>query len=71
MAGALGIQLGGPATYGGVPSDQPRLVDAGRPLTADTVRQAEHSPQPSSPANMSTTASCPTTYANVCGRYLR
>ncbi len=40
MAGALGVELGGPATYGGVPSDKPRLGDPGRSLTAGTVRQA-------------------------------
>ncbi|HJT76972.1 MAG TPA: adenosylcobinamide-phosphate synthase CbiB, partial [Gemmataceae bacterium] len=40
VAGALGVQLGGPATYGGVLSDKPRLGDPGRPLTADMVRQS-------------------------------
>jgi adenosylcobinamide-phosphate synthase len=40
MAGALGVQLGGPATYGAVPSAKPHLGEPVHPLTADTVRQA-------------------------------
>jgi adenosylcobinamide-phosphate synthase len=40
VAGALNVQLGGPSTYQGVPSEKPRLGDAGEPLTADKVRQA-------------------------------
>jgi adenosylcobinamide-phosphate synthase len=40
MAGALGVQLGGPATYQGVPSEKPRLGEPDQPLTLDTVRQA-------------------------------
>jgi adenosylcobinamide-phosphate synthase len=40
MAGALGVQLGGPATYDGVLSEKPRLGEATRPLTLDAVRQA-------------------------------
>jgi adenosylcobinamide-phosphate synthase len=40
MAGALGVQVGGPATYQGAPSEKPRLGEATRPLTLDAVRQA-------------------------------
>jgi adenosylcobinamide-phosphate synthase len=40
MAGALGVRLGGPATYQGVPSLKPYLGEAHEPLTADTVREA-------------------------------
>src|SRR5262249_58964120 len=40
MAGALGVQLGGPATYQGVPSEKPRLGDPSEPLTVAKVRQA-------------------------------
>jgi adenosylcobinamide-phosphate synthase len=40
MAGALGLRLGGPATYHGVPSIKPHLGDPGEPLTADTVGRA-------------------------------
>jgi adenosylcobinamide-phosphate synthase len=40
MAGALGVQLGGPATYGGVPGFKPHLGDPLRPIDRDTVRQA-------------------------------
>jgi adenosylcobinamide-phosphate synthase len=40
MAGALGVRLGGPATYQGVPSTKPHLGGPGAPLTAETVEQA-------------------------------
>jgi adenosylcobinamide-phosphate synthase len=39
MAGALGVQLGGPATYQGVPSEKPRLGEADEPISPDKVRQ--------------------------------
>jgi adenosylcobinamide-phosphate synthase len=40
MAGALNIQLGGPATYRGVLGFKPLLGDSGRPLDAAVVRRA-------------------------------
>lgn len=40
MAGALGIQLGGSATYGGVPSEKPALGDSRNPVGPETVRRA-------------------------------
>ncbi len=40
MAGALGIQLGGPSTYQGVPSLKPLLGNAGSPLDLAQARQA-------------------------------
>jgi adenosylcobinamide-phosphate synthase len=40
MAGALGLQLGGPSTYGGILSKKPLLGDPTRPLTIGTVRRA-------------------------------
>jgi adenosylcobinamide-phosphate synthase len=40
MAGALGVQLGGMSTYGGVPSHKPLLGDPRQPLTAATVEQS-------------------------------
>jgi adenosylcobinamide-phosphate synthase len=40
MAGALGVQLGGEATYQGVPGEKPRLGDPGRPLDPTMVRRA-------------------------------
>jgi adenosylcobinamide-phosphate synthase len=40
MAGALGVQLGGPSTYAGIPSLKPFLGDPFTPLTPDKVRQA-------------------------------
>jgi adenosylcobinamide-phosphate synthase len=39
-AGALRIQLGGPASYAGVRSDKPTLGDPGRPLQADDIARA-------------------------------
>jgi adenosylcobinamide-phosphate synthase len=40
MAGALGVQLGGRATYGGLPAAKPLLGDGGAAITAGTVRRA-------------------------------
>jgi adenosylcobinamide-phosphate synthase len=40
MAGALGVCLGGPATYGGVPGFKPRLGDPGAAIGPGTVRRA-------------------------------
>jgi adenosylcobinamide-phosphate synthase len=40
MAGALGIRLGGPATYGGVPGFKPLLGDPGAAIGPATVRRA-------------------------------
>ncbi len=40
MAGALGVQLGGAATYRGVVSQKPRLGDPGAPIGPETVRRA-------------------------------
>lgn len=40
MAGALGIELGGEATYGGVSSEKPRLGDSGDTIGPETVRRA-------------------------------
>ncbi|MDR3637204.1 MAG: adenosylcobinamide-phosphate synthase CbiB [Isosphaeraceae bacterium] len=40
MAGALGVELGGTAAYGGVPSEKPRLGDVGEPFVPGTVRRA-------------------------------
>lgn len=40
MAGALGIRLGGPATYGGFPSVKPFLGDPVDPIDPATVRRA-------------------------------
>jgi adenosylcobinamide-phosphate synthase len=40
MAGALGVQLGGEATYRGVPYEKPRLGDPGAPIDPATVRRA-------------------------------
>jgi adenosylcobinamide-phosphate synthase len=40
MAGALGIQLGGPSTYQGVVSEKPPLGDPGEPLRPYHVRSA-------------------------------
>jgi adenosylcobinamide-phosphate synthase len=40
MAGALGIQLGGQATYQGVPSVKPFLGNPGDPIGPETVRRA-------------------------------
>jgi hypothetical protein len=40
MAGALGVQLGGPATYGGGAASRPLLGDPGGPIGPATVRRA-------------------------------
>jgi adenosylcobinamide-phosphate synthase len=40
MAGALGVQLGGPSTYGGLPSPKPHLGEPLEPMTAAKVREA-------------------------------
>jgi adenosylcobinamide-phosphate synthase len=40
MAGALGIQLGGVASYRGVMTEKPRLGDPGGPIGPDTVHRA-------------------------------
>ena len=40
MAGALGVQLGGPSTYGGKPSTKPYLGAALGPLTPFKVKQS-------------------------------
>jgi adenosylcobinamide-phosphate synthase len=40
MAGALGVQLGGMATYGGVPRPKPTLGDPGAAIGPATVRRA-------------------------------
>lgn len=40
MAGALGVQLGGVATYRGVPGEKPRLGDPGEPIEPQTVHRA-------------------------------
>ncbi|MCS6851650.1 MAG: adenosylcobinamide-phosphate synthase CbiB, partial [Gemmataceae bacterium] len=42
MAGALGIQLGGPSTYRGVVSSKPLLGEGHGPLDAATIRRAIH-----------------------------
>jgi adenosylcobinamide-phosphate synthase len=39
-AGALRLRLGGPATYGGVPSDKPFLGDDDRPIGSDDIAAA-------------------------------
>jgi adenosylcobinamide-phosphate synthase len=38
MAGALGLRLGGPATYDGVPAERPSFGDGPRPGAADLAR---------------------------------
>lgn len=40
MAGALGVQLGGPATYGGVPGFKPLLGEPSFPINRTTVRRS-------------------------------
>lgn len=40
FAGALGVQLGGPSTYGGRLSLKPTLGEAGRPLTSRDIGRA-------------------------------
>lgn len=40
MAGALGVQLGGPSTYQGVLSEKPYIGDAQSPICPTTIRQA-------------------------------
>jgi adenosylcobinamide-phosphate synthase len=40
MAGALGVRLGGPSSYGGVSSLKPTLGDAGAAPAAEVVRRA-------------------------------
>ena len=40
MAGALSVQLGGPSTYAGIPTEKPRLGVPQQPLTARKVSQA-------------------------------
>ncbi len=40
LAGALGVQLGGSASYGGVPTSRPLLGDSIEPIDRATVRRA-------------------------------
>jgi adenosylcobinamide-phosphate synthase len=40
LAGALGVQLGGASTYGGVPSSKPHLGEPDEPLRGSKVREA-------------------------------
>jgi adenosylcobinamide-phosphate synthase len=40
IAGALGVQLGGPASYGGLPTMKPLLGDPVEPIDRATVRRA-------------------------------
>jgi adenosylcobinamide-phosphate synthase len=40
MAGALGVRLGGPASYGGIPGFKPLLGDPGAAIGPATVRRA-------------------------------
>ncbi len=40
LAGALGVQLGGRSTYGGIPAEKPRLGDPLDPIDRMTVRRA-------------------------------
>jgi adenosylcobinamide-phosphate synthase len=40
LAGALGVRLGGPATYGGRPGSKPYLGDPLGPIEAGTIRRA-------------------------------
>ncbi|MDR1083395.1 MAG: adenosylcobinamide-phosphate synthase CbiB [Deltaproteobacteria bacterium] len=41
MAGALGVQLGGPGYYGGLFVDKPVIGSSGNPASAELVRKAE------------------------------
>ncbi len=40
FAGALGVQLGGPSTYGGILSDKPLIGDPKEPLTIERIEEA-------------------------------
>ncbi|MEE9201552.1 MAG: cobalamin biosynthesis protein [Candidatus Brocadiales bacterium] len=40
FAGALGVELGGPSTYGGVVSDKPLIGDPKNALTVGTIKEA-------------------------------
>ncbi|MFQ5861941.1 MAG: adenosylcobinamide-phosphate synthase CbiB [Candidatus Brocadiales bacterium] len=40
FAGALGVQLGGPSTYGGVPSNKPLIGDPTKTLTIERIKEA-------------------------------
>lgn len=40
FAGALGVQLGGPSTYSGAPSNKPLIGDPEKSLTVERIREA-------------------------------
>ncbi len=40
FAGALGVQLGGPSTYGGVVSDKPLIGEPKNALNIDRIKEA-------------------------------